>query len=323
MRPAAEYDLPPDKERVNARAVRLEWVTLAYVVSAIALLALVLGQSQAMKAAWVEDILSLLPPLAFLVAARFRDKAPTKHFPYGYHRSVTVGYLIAAAALLTMGLIVFGDSALRLLRAEHPSIGIVELFGREVWLGWIMIGALLYSGIPVVILGRIKTKLAAELHDKVLYADAEMNRADWMTAGAAILGILGIGAGLWWADAVAAIFISLDIVHDGYANVRTAIGDLMDRRPMTYDHEKPLDLDDRVGSYVEGLPWVSEAQVRLREQGHILTGQVYVAPRGDVPDLPARIADAMRHIDDMDWRLHEVDVIVVPELADRSTWAPR
>ncbi len=67
---------------------------------------------------------------------------------------------------------------------------------------------------------------------------------------------------------------------------------------MTYDHEKPLDLDDRVGSYVEGLPWVSEAQMRLREQGHIVTGQVYVAPRGDVPDLPPPIADAMRHIDE-------------------------
>ncbi len=316
MRPAADYDLPPDKERINARAVRLEWVTLAYVASAIAVLALVLGQSQAMKAAWVEDILSLLPPLAFLVAARFRDRVTNKHFPYGYHRSVTIGYLIASAALLAMGLIIFGDSALRLVRAEHPSIGIVELFGREIWLGWVMIAALLYSGIPVVVLGRIKTKLAAELHDKVLYSDAEMNRADWMTAGAAILGILGIGAGLWWADAVAAIFISVDIVHDGYANVRTAVGDLMDRRPMRYDHTKPLDLDDRVRAHVERLPWVAGAQVRLREQGHIVTGQVYVVPRPDAPDLPVRVDEAMREIDDLDWRLHEVDVIVTRDLAE-------
>ncbi len=111
-----------------------------------------------------------------------------------------------------MGLVILGDSALRLVKAEHPSIGVIELFGHQIWLGWLMIGALLYTGIPVVFLRRKKLKLAAELHDKVLYADAEMNRADWMTAGAAILGIVGIGAGLWWADAVAAIFISLDIV---------------------------------------------------------------------------------------------------------------
>ncbi len=318
MRPGRDYDLPPEKERVNRRAVRLQWLTLAYILSAIALLALVLGQSQAMKAAWVEDVLSLFPPIAFLVASRVRDRVPTETYPYGYHRSVTIGYLIAATALLVMGLVILADSGLRLVKAEHPSIGIIELFGHQMWLGWPMIAALLYSGVPVVFLGRMKQKLAAELHDKVLFADAQMNRADWMTAGAAILGILGIGAGLWWADAVAAIFISLDIVHDGYANLRTAVGDLMDRRPMTYDHKKPLDLDDRVREYVEGLPWVADAQVRLREQGHVLTGQVYVVPRGEVPDLPDRIARAIRDIDDMDWRLHEVDVIVIPDLERRT-----
>ncbi len=318
MRQGRDYDLPPEKERVNRRAVRLQWLTLAYILSAIALLALVLGQSQAMKAAWVEDVLSLFPPIAFLVASRVRDRVPTETYPYGYHRSVTIGYLIAATALLVMGLVILADSGLRLVKAEHPSIGIIELFGHQMWLGWPMIAALLYSGVPVVFLGRMKQKLAAELHDKVLFADAQMNRADWMTAGAAILGILGIGAGLWWADAVAAIFISLDIVHDGYANLRTAVGDLMDRRPMTYDHKKPLDLDDRVREYVEGLPWVADAQVRLREQGHILTGQVYVVPRGEVPDLPDRIARAIRDINDMDWRLHEVDVIVIPDLERRT-----
>ncbi len=92
MRPATDYDLPPDKEQVNKRAVQLQWLTIAYILSAIAVLALVLGQSQAMKAAWVEDVLSLLPPIAFLVASRVRDKPPTKRFPYGYHRSVTIGY---------------------------------------------------------------------------------------------------------------------------------------------------------------------------------------------------------------------------------------
>ncbi len=78
MRPATDYDLPPDKEQVNKRAVKLQWLTIAYILSAIAVLALVLGQSQAMKAAWVEDVLSLLPPIAFLVASRVRDKPPTK-----------------------------------------------------------------------------------------------------------------------------------------------------------------------------------------------------------------------------------------------------
>jgi hypothetical protein len=47
-----------------------------------------------------------------------------------------------------------------------------------VWLGWLMIAALAWSAIPSVVLGRAKLPLAAELHDKVLYADAKMNRAN-------------------------------------------------------------------------------------------------------------------------------------------------
>ncbi|HRL81685.1 MAG TPA: hypothetical protein PLK46_15340, partial [Propioniciclava sp.] len=31
-----------------------------------------------------------------------------------------------------------------------------------------------------------------QLHDKVLYADADMNKADWLTAAGSIVGILGI-----------------------------------------------------------------------------------------------------------------------------------
>lgn len=77
-----------------------------------------------------------------------------------------------------------------------------HLFGQTVWAGWLMIAAMVYTGIGPVILGHLKKPLAEKLHDKVLWADAEMNAADWRTAGAAIIGILGIGVGWWWADAV-------------------------------------------------------------------------------------------------------------------------
>lgn len=314
MRLRPDFELPPELEAVHRKAVRLEWFSIAYLVSAIALLAAVLGSSQAMKAAWIEDILSLLPPLAFLVAARYRDRPPDERFPYGYHRSVGVAYLSASAALLAMGGFILYDSAMVLVRFEHPPIGLIELFGHQVWLGWLMIGALLYSGLPPVLLGRAKERLAARLHDKVLYADAEMNKADWLTAGAAILGVIGIGAGLWWADAVAAIVISLDIVHDGYGNVRTAVHDLMDRRPTTYDHAKPLPLVDEVEAHLRALPWVARAEVRLREEGHVLVGEAYVVPAGSPGDVPQLVEHTTRAIEDLDWRLHDVAVVVLPRL---------
>jgi divalent metal cation (Fe/Co/Zn/Cd) transporter len=51
-----------------------------------------------------------------------------------------------------------------------------------------MILALAWSAIPSVFLGRAKLPLAAQLDGKVLYTDAKMNKANWLTAGAAIVG---------------------------------------------------------------------------------------------------------------------------------------
>ena len=273
------FELPEYLRDCQRRAVRLEWITLVYMLSAVLLLFLTLGQSQAMKAAWIEDILSLLPPAAFLIASRVRNRAPSTKFPWGLHRSVSIAFLFAALALLALGSYVLVDSALKLIRAEHPPIGVISLFGAEVWLGWVMIAALLYSGLPAVFLGRAKLKLAHDLHDKVLYADAQMNKADWMTVAAAIVGIIGIGFGLWWADAVAAIVISLDIVHDGWTNVRAAVHDLMDARPRRHDSRDYHPVVRRMEEVAMDCDWVERVMVRLREEGHVFTGEVVVVPR--------------------------------------------
>jgi hypothetical protein len=65
-------ELPPELERVHRKAIRLEWISIGYLLSATAAVFFTLGSSQAMKGAWLEDTLSLAPPIAFLVAARIR-----------------------------------------------------------------------------------------------------------------------------------------------------------------------------------------------------------------------------------------------------------
>ena len=150
----------------------------------------------------------MIPPVAFLIAGRYRERPPNRMFPYGHHRSTAIAFLVAAVALFGMGMFLLGESSLRLIRQDHPSIGTVGVFGHQLWLGWMMLVALAYKGIPAWVIGRMKIPLGKALHDKVLLADAHMNRADWLDAGAAAVGVVGIGMGLWWADAVAAIVIS-------------------------------------------------------------------------------------------------------------------
>lgn len=311
---STRFEMPPEKERLYAKATRLEWITLIYLSSAVFFIYLTMGSSQAMKAAWLEDLLSLTPAAAFLVASRFRNRSPNERFPYGFHRSISIAFLCASVALTLMGIFILLDSAMKLISLEHPSIGTVQPFGKPVWLGWFMLPALLWSAIPAAVLGRIKLPLAAQLHDKVLHADAKMNKADWLTAGAAMVGVIGIGLGFWWADPVAAIVISVDILHDGVVNLRAVIADLMDSRPQSVDHSSIDPLMKRVENELLAMSWVREARVRLREEGHVYFGEAVVVP-AQRDALIENIEEAQEQLRSLDWKLHEIVIMPVAELA--------
>jgi cation diffusion facilitator family transporter len=303
------HEMPATLEREHRRAVRLEWVTIVYLISVVTVVYLTLGSSQAMKTVWAEDLLSLIPPAAFLFASRVRRRPPSDRFPYGHHRAISIAFLCASLALLLMGGFLLVDSLLKLLTVEHPSIGTVELFGRKIWLGWLMIPALVWGIVPPVILGRMKLTVARTLHDKVLFADADMNRADWMTGVAGLLGVIGIALGWWWADATAAAVISWSILRDGAGNLRAVVQDLMDRTPMSVDHERVDALPARLETELRSLPWVSDARVRLREEGRVYFGEAEVVP-SDQRDLVARLAEASERLRALDWRLH--DLVIAP-----------
>lgn len=228
-----------------------------------------------------------------------------------------MGHLCAALALFAMGGYLFVESVAKLVAAEHPTIGAITLFGRTFWLGWLMLPALLWSGLPAVFLGRAKMPLARDLHNKVLYADADMNKADWLTAGAAMVGVVGVGFGLWWADAAAAALILLDITKDGLKNLRHAVNDLMDQTPTTVAHDDIDPLRDRVAAKLNEFAWVEDAEVRLREEGQVYFGEAFVVP-SDASDLTEKIETALGELRDLDWRVHDLAIMPVRRLPKRK-----
>ncbi|MET0885593.1 MAG: cation transporter [Mycetocola sp.] len=309
-----ETELPEKQQETLKKAVRLEWITIGFLVVTVSLVFLVLGNSQAMKAAWIEDLLSFIPPIVFLVALRVARKKPNPKHPYGYHRSVGVGHLVAAVALVTMGTFLIIDSATGLIAAEHPSIGSVELFGQVFWLGWLMMGVMALIALPPVFIGRAKMKLARELHDKVLYADADMNKADWMTAVGSIVGVGGIGLGVWWADSAAALFIAGSILWDGLKNTRAAVEDLMDTRAMTFDDAKPHPIVHKVDEYLRSLDWVADAGSRARDQGHVFHIESFVVPRSRRKVSLSDLNEAREGCIALDWKVEDIVLVPVTEL---------
>jgi cation diffusion facilitator family transporter len=313
-------ELPAEQRDALHKAIRLEWATLVFLAVSTTMVFLVLGNSQAMKAAWIEDLLSFLPPLSFLVAARINRKPPSVDHPYGYHRATGVAHLVAAVALTAMGAYLLVESGLGLLTAEHPTIGGIELFGNTVWLGWLMMGVMLLTVAPPVFLGRAKMKLAGKLHDKVLYADADMNKADWMTAVAAVAGVAGIGLGLWWADYAAALIIAASILRDGVRNTRAAVSALMDKRAMTYNDAEPHPLHRQVDGYLRSLDWVADARSRIRDEGHVFHAESFVVPLGGAMPTFEQLEAAREACVAMDWKIR--DLVIIPVAVLPSEFVP-
>jgi len=290
------------------RAVRLEWWTLAWQASIVVVMFLVMGSSQAMKSAWTEDLLGLVPAIVFLIAVHFERKPPSRRFPFGFPRVNSLAFLAAASVLAAMGLYLIYDSATKLIAMEHPTLGPVELFGHSPWIGWLMIAALAYSIVPPVVLGRLKQPVSQRLKDKVLHTDALMQKADWMTGVAGILGIVGVGYGFWWADSAAAALIACDIVHDGFRAARVALAELADGMPRELGGsavaKDAQDLRDSLSGRFPG------AEVRLRETGRYIVAEVRGArpPSGTVRPADYWPGDPGRR-----WRFAELSFSPEPE----------
>ncbi|HHT11871.1 MAG TPA: cation transporter [Propionibacterium sp.] len=271
---------------------------------------LVAGQSQAMRTAFVEDLLALLPPIAFLLGVWRARKGRSPKHPYGHHRAMSAGHLVAAVALLTFGLSLTWNGASALLSGERPPVGVTSIAGYTFWAGWPMMIVMSLTVIPSVILGRMKLKLAEELHDDLLSADADMLKADWSTALATVAGVAGIGFGLWWADSAAALLVSVSIVKDGVTNLRGAVGALLDARATPIASQEPDPVIDKLREAALEEPWVEDVAVRVRDMGHVFHSEAFVVPVSGRP-VDARMIDRLRdRLSEVDWKA--VDTVVVP-----------
>lgn len=297
--------VPDQLQGVMRRAERLEWWSIAWTISVIVIMGAAMGSSQTMKTAWIEDCLSLIPPAVFLISAHVERRSANARFPNGFARVPSLAFVIAAAALTALGGTLLVDSAISLISQEHATVAAVHVFGKEIWLGWIMVAAQVYSIVVPLVLGRLKLPLAKLLNDKTLFTDAMTQKANWMTGIAGIGGVIGIGLGYWWADALAAGLISLDILNDGIRALRAASAELVDGAPRALDS---CDIADDASALHAALDArFPGAEVHLRETGRVISAQIVgAAPPGDTLDP----RDYWPGDPDRAWRLGHISFIL-------------
>ena len=136
------------------------WLSIAYTTCTVTIVYFVLGNSQAMRTAWVEDILSTIPQFAFLLAILFIRRPANRKHPYGYHRAMGVGHLVASVALIIVGGTLVVEAVSGLVSAEHPTIGIVGVAGNGPGFWWADSAAALLISMSIMWDGLRNTKAA-------------------------------------------------------------------------------------------------------------------------------------------------------------------
>jgi cation diffusion facilitator family transporter len=312
--------MPDDVRDEFEKSQRFQWVSLLYLLTVVFLLYMVKGSSQAMKTAWIRALMGAIPGVMYLAASRVANRPPNRNFPYGYHNAYTIGYAIAATALLAMGVFLIIDSSMSLIKGAHPTVGVRTLFGWTFWSGWAMIAVLLWSAVPSFFLGRSNKSSAETLNNKVLYADAEMQMASFSSGLAAIVGILGVGLGWWWADSVAALFISLSITRDGFRNVRRAVNDALDQVPTNVRGDDVEPLVKQIEDCLRDTEWIERASVRSREMGEAIVVDATVIPADGAAFVRDDISQARQKVLDLHWRIQRVALVPATEFDDIEEW---
>lgn len=118
----------------------------------------------------------------------------------------------------------------------------------------------------------------------------------------------------WWADAAAALVVSVSILKDGITNIKAAVTGLSDTRATRFDNSDVHPLTDDVEKLARSVARVAESRARVRDQGHIFHTEMFVVPvKGTIPS-PGQPAQLTKQIGELDWKLQDTVVVVVEKL---------
>ena len=81
-------------------------------------------------------------------------------------------------------------------------------------------------------------------------------------------------------------------------------------------HSAPDPLNRRIDIYLKGLPWVSEAASRIRDEGHVFHIESFVVPAGGrLPSLKT-MEEARKDCAGLDLKVQDIVIVPVAELPE-------
>ncbi len=269
-----------DTEQIARMKSRVTYVGAAINVflSVIKISVGIIGQSAALIADGIHSLSDLLSDLFVIIAIKMGSREADFDHPYGHRRYETL-----ATVLLGLGLIVVagGISWDVIDRMEHPErLLIPDQHTLAVALVSILANEWLYH---------YTKRVGLKTRSKLLMANAWHHRSDAISSVVVLFGIAAVLWGYHYADAIAAIIVSLMVAKIGFDLVMESINELVDTA-------LPEDRVKEIRKSIKTTDGVREIHLlRTRQMGEdaYVDAHIVVDPRITVSE-GHQIGDAVR-----------------------------
>lgn len=179
----------------------------------------IFGLSKAMIADALHSLSDILTSGVVYAGVCIGELPADKEHPYGHGNAETIAATLVALIILGIG--------------AYAGISAVSSLMQQQFVAPLNI-ALVAAAISIVVkevLYRYTIKVGRMNNSPAVIADAWHHRSDAYSSVAALVGIIGAKLSLLYLDSVAAIVVSILIVHIAVKLIRDSIGIMMDERP--------------------------------------------------------------------------------------------
>jgi cation diffusion facilitator family transporter len=207
----------------------------------------------------VHSLFDLAASTFTLFAVRTARKPADKEHPYGHGRAENLAAFAEGILLLIIALAIGFEAVRRLVEGGPP----VDPTGYAFVL---LVGTILIESGRAVVMRRVGQAISSD----AMLADSVDRVADVLANIGVLIGLVGVRAGLIWADAAAALIVAVIIVRAaGMLSWRS--GDILIDR-------SPAGAEEKLRSAIRTVDGVREVRsVRVRRSGPNLIGDASIA----------------------------------------------
>lgn len=175
------------------------------------------ANSSALIVDGIHSLSDLVTDFMVIVVLRISHREPDANHPWGHGRFETVGTVALGVILIAVGTTLAYEMLVKVFTSSDISLP-----------SW---PALVVAGLSVIskeAVFRYSLKIGKELKSDLLIANAWHSRSDALSSVVVFVALIGAMFGIWWLDAVAAIFVAGFIGKIGWDLVRSSITELVD-----------------------------------------------------------------------------------------------